>query len=105
MLSALLWFVKSERRQIKDDIDGVKDEIASVEKRAILVGEQMRDQQARIEKDLHALRESLPDRYVSRTDWAEFRGWLQALLTRIEVKLDAKVDRNDCARFHNGDHQ
>jgi hypothetical protein len=38
--------------------------------------------------------------YVRKEDLKSIRGDIHEVLERIERKLDDKVDRNDCSRFH-----
>jgi len=97
LLSVLWFFVRSERSDLKREMEqnraDLKQELETNERRARDRHAELGHQQDRLRTELHQLRESLPDRYVSKIDWAEFRGWLTALLARIETKIDGKADR------------
>jgi hypothetical protein len=43
--------------------------------------------------DMKVLRESLPATYVRRDDFKDHARRIEDVLTRIEIKLDAKADR------------
>ena len=45
------------------------------------------------EKDARAKFEELPDRYVRRDDFGQFRTDIMDVLGRIEAKLDSKADK------------
>jgi len=91
-LLGLVWFfVRAERDDLKRDME--RSETAAKERHRELA-----HQQERLRQDLHQLRDTLPERYVSKIDWVEFRGWLAGMIARIEKKIDGKVDRGDWRR-------
>lgn len=99
--SLVLWFVRRERDGIAHEIkvsesEGrslVSREIETLENRSRERHDALADQVRRIERDLHGLRESLPDRYAGKFDFVEFRGWLTGRLDRIEDKINTKADK------------
>lgn len=50
--------------------------------------------------ELTELQRMLPIEYVRKDDFKALRADFSEILERIEAKLDSKVDRGDCSRFH-----
>lgn len=48
---------------------------------------------AQHEKETREKLEELPDRYVRRDDFGQFRADIMSVLERIEAKLDGKADK------------
>jgi len=53
-----------------------------------------------LKKDLSELREQMHRSYVRKDDFKEFKDSLMAILTRIENKLDNKVDKDQWQISH-----
>lgn len=51
------------------------------------------DATQKLARDLKDLETGLPDKYLRRDDFGQFREELMATLRRIEAKLDDKVDK------------
>lgn len=45
------------------------------------------------ERETREKLDELPDRYVRRDDFADFKGEVMSVLHRIEAKLDSKADK------------
>ena len=56
-------------------------------------GRSMWDAVNSLRSDLSRLREELPKTYLAKDDFGEFRRELMSVLSRIESKLDLKVDK------------
>lgn len=81
----VIWFAKRERQQISGDI-------AEAEAHARERDDRLEKQLGELQRDVLILRESLPDRFVGKTDWSEFRGWLASTLARVERRIDGRID-------------
>lgn len=55
--------------------------------------EEIKEINEELRKELHVIKETLPDKYVRQSDFKEFRLEFKEILVRIETKIDMKADR------------
>lgn len=87
LVGIVAWFIKADKQRTQADLSHLN---SRVDGQSV----QFREQVSRIERDVHTIKEQLPLNYVSKVDFAEFKGWLQGVVMKIEAKLDQdKVGR------------
>ena len=82
LIGIVAWFIKADKQRTQSDMSHLHQRVDGQ-------SVQFREQISRIERDVHTIKEQLPMNYVSKLDFAEFKGWLQGVVLKIESKLDA----------------